>query len=132
MNILKNIENNFHNTFLLKKVINMTTQKRMTIPIFNYKLTVVIYDDWNEVSYLDSDENRNYPSKGFTKWQYGSALVAINAKHGSTIVHEAEHVKNLIWEYIGYTPMVDNDEVDQHLHTYIYEQIKKVLNKHMV
>ena len=76
----------------------MITQKRMIIPIFNYKLSVVIYDDWDEVSHLDSDENRNYPPKGFTKWQYGSALVAVDAKHGSTIVHEAEHVKNLIWE----------------------------------
>lgn len=46
----------------------MITQKKMLIPIFNYKLAVVIYDDWDEVSHLDSDENRKYPPKGFTKW----------------------------------------------------------------
>jgi hypothetical protein len=27
--------------------------------------------------------------------------------------------------------MVDNDEVDQYLHTYIYEVILKALNKHL-
>lgn len=108
----------------------MVTQKRMIIPIFNYKLAVVIYDDWDEVRHLDSDENRNYPPKGFTKWQYGSALVAINAKHGSTIVHEAEHVKNLIWEYIGYRPQADNDEVDAYLLTYIYNKMTDVFYKH--
>lgn len=30
---------------------------------------------------------------------------------GSSIVHEAEHIKNHIWQYIGYTPQRDNDEV---------------------
>lgn len=108
----------------------MVTQKRMVIPIFNYKLSIVIYDDWDEVSHLDSDEDSNYPPKGFTKWQYGAALVAINAKHGSTIVHEAEHVKNLIWEYIGYRPQADNDEVDAYLLTYIYNKITDVFYKH--
>lgn len=106
----------------------MVTRKRMIIPIFNYKLEVFIYDDWDEVRFLDSDEK--YPPKGFTKWQYGSALVAINAKYGSTIVHEAEHIKNLIWEYIGYRPQSDNDEVDAYLLTYIYNKIIDVFYKH--
>ena len=108
----------------------MITQKRMTIPIFNYKLCIVIYDSWDEVNYLDSNKNRDYPPKGFTKWQYGSALVAINSKQESTIVHEAEHIKNLVWEYIGYKPQADNDEVDAYLLTYIYNKIIEVFYKH--
>lgn len=108
----------------------MITQKKMIVPIFNYKLTIVIYDDWNEVSHLDSNNDSNYPPKGFTKWQYGASLVAIDTKYNSTIVHEAEHVKNLIWEYIGYKPQADNDEVDAYLLTYIYEKIMEVYNKH--
>lgn len=31
----------------------MVTRKRMIIPIFNYKLEVFIYDDWDEVAFLD-------------------------------------------------------------------------------
>lgn len=48
----------------------------------------------------------------------------------SSIVHEAEHVKNRIWEYIGYTPQRDNDEVDAHLLTYIYDKIASIFYKH--
>lgn len=108
----------------------MITQKRMTVPIFNYKLVIVIYDDYDEVKHFDSDEDTNHPPKGFTRWQYGSALVAVDVNHGSTIVHEAEHIKNLIWEYIGYRPQADNDEVDAYLLTYIYDKITDVFYKH--
>ena len=48
----------------------------------------------------------------------------------NSIVHEAEHVKNLIWEYIGYRPQSDNDEVDAYLLTYIYNKIIDVFYKH--
>lgn len=108
----------------------MITQKRLIVPIFNYKLSIVIFDDWEEVKHLDCEETRSYPPAGFTKWSYGSALVVIDAKRGSTIVHEAEHVKNLIWEYIGYRPQIDNDEVDAYLLTYIYNKITDVFYKH--
>lgn len=48
----------------------------------------------------------------------------------SSIVHEAEHIKNHIWQYIGYTPQRDNDEVDAYLLTYIYDKITQVFYKH--
>jgi hypothetical protein len=107
----------------------MITQKKMTIPIFDYKLDIIIYDNWEEIKHLD-DTTSIYPPRGLTKWQHGSALVAIDSKYKSTIVHEAEHIKNLIWEYIGYKPQIDNDEVDAYLLTYIYEKIADVFYKH--
>lgn len=45
-------------------------------------------------------------------------------------LHEAEHIKNHIWQYIGYTPQRDNDEVDAYLLTYIYDKITQVFYKH--
>ena len=59
-----------------------------------------------------------------------ASLVAINSKRGSSIIHEAEHIKNSIWRYIGYTPQEDNDEVDAYLITYIYDKITSVFYKH--
>lgn len=53
-----------------------------------------------------------------------------SALRGSSIVHEAEHIKNHIWQYIGYTPQRDNDEVDAYLLTYIYDKITQVFYKH--
>lgn len=109
----------------------MITQRKLTVPIFNYKLTVLIYDDWNEVRHLDlNDRDSKYAPAGFTTYQYGAALVAINSKRGSSIIHESEHVKNLIWEYIGYTPQANNDEVDAYLLTYIYNKITEIFYKH--
>lgn len=102
----------------------MVLQRKMTIPIFNYKLTVLIYDDYSEIEHLF--EPVSTPPKGTTATTYGAALVAIHYKQESTIAHEAEHVKNSIWEFIGYIPQRDNDEVDAYLLTYIYEKIKAV------
>ena len=105
----------------------MITRKKMNIPIFDYGLTVIVYDDWDEIKHLFDG---NPEPKAITRFKYGAALVAVNANYGSSIVHEAEHVKNAIWEYIGYKPMADNDEVDAYLLTYIYKKITDVYYKH--
>ena len=108
----------------------MITQRKITIPIFDFKLTIVIFDDWRELEGFLTPEEFEIESRAVTVSQYGAALVAVNSKRGSSIVHEAGHIKNAIWRYIGYTPMRDNDEVDQYLVTYIYNKIVDVFYKH--
>lgn len=108
----------------------MITQKRIIIPIFDYKLTVVIFDKWEELHKFLPKEEMEEEAKAITISQYGASLVAINSKRASSIVHEAEHVKNHIWNYIGYTPQANNDEVDAYLLTYIYNKITDVFYKH--
>lgn len=105
----------------------MVTQRNFVIPIFNYKLTVIIFDNWGEVKHLFND---TVEPKGITEIGFGKSITAINSKRGSTIVHEAEHIKNAIWDYIGYTPQRNNDEVDAYLVTYIYNKIVDVFYKH--
>lgn len=105
----------------------MVTQKKINIPIFDYKLTIVIFDKWEEVEHLFDGGPE---PRAITKSQYGASLVAVNSKRESSIIHEAEHVKNAIWEFIGYSPQVDNDEVDAYLLTYIYIKILEVFRKH--
>ena len=49
----------------------MVTKKKMTVPIFDYRLTILIYDSWDEVSYLfDSGPE----PLAITRFQYGAAL----------------------------------------------------------
>lgn len=108
----------------------MITQKKMIVPIFDYKLTIVIFDKWEELDRLLPKEEMEQEAKAITISQYGASLVAVNSKRGSSIVHEAEHIKNHIWNYIGYTPQRDNDEVDAYLLTYIYNKITDVFYKH--
>jgi hypothetical protein len=105
----------------------MITKKKMIIPIFDYRLTVIIFDKWEEVSYLFDGGPE---PKAITASGHGVSMVAVNSKRGSSIIHEAEHVKNALWRYIGYTPMRDNDEVDAYLLTYIYNKITDVFYKH--
>lgn len=106
----------------------MITKRRINIPIFNYRLLIIIYDKWEEVK----DMHRgNVESKAFTRiFPDGYSMVVINSKEEASIIHEAEHVKNAIWEFIGYSPQVDNDEVDAYLLTYIYIKILEVFRKH--
>lgn len=59
--------------------------------------------------FLPSEEMSN-EAKAITIDQYGSSLVAVNFRSGSSIAHEAVHIKNAIWRYIGYEPQRDNDD----------------------
>ena len=108
----------------------MITQKKMIIPIFNYKLTVVIFDKWEECSKFLPEEEMKVEANAITIMEHGAALVAVNSKRDSSMVHEAEHIKNAIWNYIGYTPQRDNDEVDAYLLAYIYKKIAEIFYKH--
>lgn len=103
----------------------MVTQKKINIPIFDYKLTIVIFDKWEEVEHLFDGGPE---PRAIVKSQYGASLVAVNSKSESSIVHEAEHIKNNIWDFIGYRPQRDNDEVDAYLITYIYNKIVDVFH----
>lgn len=95
----------------------MITQKKIIVPIFDYKLTIVIFDKWEELDRFLPKEEMKQEANAITISQYGASLVAVNSKRGSSIVHEAEHIKNNIWNYIGYIPQRDNDEVDAYLLT---------------
>lgn len=106
----------------------MITKRKLVIPIFEYKLTICIYDKWDEVKQYASDSNKR--ALGITVITDGAALLAVQSDKQSTVVHECEHVKNAIWDYIGYHPLPGNDEVDAYLITFIYENVKQVFDKH--
>jgi len=79
----------------------MITKKKLVVPIFEYKLTIIIFDDWRELEPYLPEEEFKVPAKAITLSQYGASMVMIDAKHGSSIVHEAVHVKN---RYRGIIP----------------------------
>lgn len=111
----------------------MITQKKIKIPIFDYKLDIIIFDDWEELKKVAPDVSLHVDYARAITLTYPSlwkSVVAVDYKYASSITHEAEHVKNAIWKAIGYTPQADNDEVDAYLITYIYEKIAEVYYKH--
>lgn len=110
----------------------MITHKKIIIPIFEYRLSIFITDTWDEViSKLPVTDINVKTARAVTmsNAEFGS-VVAVLADCQSSIVHEAMHIKDEIWKFIGYTPQADNDEVDAYLITYIYEKIMEVFTKH--
>lgn len=110
----------------------MVTKRKLKIPIFNYYMTILIYDYWEDLIDYIPKEVYDDPGKGVTIEYDNYCVVCCPTNSGSTIAHESGHIANLVWKYIGYTPMRDNDEVNQYLVAYIYEEIEKVINKHLV
>lgn len=111
----------------------MVTQRKINIPIFDYKLTIIITDTWDEVRNRLPDTNINLNSARaitMSNRDIGGSIVAVLSDCLSSVVHECVHIKNGIWNYIGYRPQADNDEVDAYLITYIYERIMEVFRKH--
>lgn len=63
----------------------MITKRRINIPIFNYRLLIIIYDKWEEVK----DMHRgNVEPKAFTRiFPDGYSMVVINSKEEASIIH---------------------------------------------
>lgn len=110
----------------------MLTEKAFKVPIYDYRVEVVIFDDFKEVM-------NKYPHiatremKGCAAECIGLPVSKLIVPHNdkSTLVHELEHIKNIIWKHIGYTPQVGNDEPDAYLMSYLVEQTDKVIDKHL-
>lgn len=60
----------------------MITKGRM---IVDYKLTIVIFDDWEGLKDYLPEEDFEVEAKAITISTYGVSLVAINSKGGSSI-----------------------------------------------
>ena len=110
----------------------MITEKSFIIPIYDFKVEVSVFDSLSEA-------NKKYPefmtlgTKACTIEYFTDSKVKliVPSYRYSSVVHELEHVKNLIWKAKGYKPQEDNDEPDAYLIEYIYERVDKIIKKHL-
>lgn len=110
----------------------MITEGKFKDPIYEFTVKVVIFDDIKEVldrynGIIDSSMS------GCTIEHIGRPRceLVIPCDRMSTVVHELEHLKNLIWKYIGYTSQPGNDEPDAYMMSFLFEQVEKILKKHL-
>ena len=108
----------------------MITKKKITIPIFGYKLTIIIFDEMSDLHGQIPEHHIYGDFRGLAYGEDFSGVVCIGSKYGSTIAHESLHMVNAVWKAIGYEPQRDNDEVSAYLLTYIYEKIVDVFYLH--
>ena len=107
----------------------MITKKTINIPIFRLKLKIVVVDDIEEALEIDTNINTEADSLVIDH-NNGTATVVIASNDMSIIAHECLHVKNAVWNRIGYSPNPLNDEVDAYLLDYIMAEVLKVVEKH--
>ena len=107
----------------------MITKKNINIPIFRLKLKIVVVDDIEEALEIDTNINTEADSLVIDH-NNGTAIVVIASNDMSIIAHECLHVKNAVWNRIGYSPNPVNDEVDAYLLDYIMAEVLKVVEKH--
>ena len=101
----------------------------INIPIFRLKLKIVVVDDIEES--LDIDPNIDTTADSCVMDNNnGTATIVIASNDMSVIAHECLHVKNAVWNRIGYSPNPVNDEVDAYLLDYIMAEVLKVIEKH--
>lgn len=107
----------------------MITKKTINIPIFRLKLNIVVVDNIKEALEIDSNIDTRADSL-VINYNNGTVTIIIASNDISVIAHECLHVKNAVWNRIGYSPNPVNDEVDAYLLDYIITEVLKVVEKH--
>lgn len=108
----------------------MLTEKIVKIPIYRYTLKIVVSDTYKEISDKYPEVGSD-TSKGVSVDYGDKGMICVPPKDLVTAVHECEHIKNMIWKRIGYTPIIDNDEPDAYLIECIFDEVIKVIEKHL-
>lgn len=108
----------------------MITERKFKVPIYDYTVYVMIVDKMEEA--VEKHSEIKDSMFGCTL-EYSNPFCKIIIPHNlsSTLIHELEHVKNIIWKWIGYTPQSGNDEPDAYLMGYLYEQVDKIRKLHL-
>lgn len=110
----------------------MITEKSFIVPIYDFKVEVIIFDNLKEVQ-RKFPEYMNEGTKACTLEYINDSRckIIIPSYKYASVVHELEHVKNLIWKAKGYKPSEDNDEVDAYLLEYLYSKVDKIIRRHL-
>lgn len=108
----------------------MITEKTILIPIYRHRLRICVCDSINEA--IDKYPEIPSNSEACTiTYNEGNTLVVVEPNNIPVIVHECEHIKNDVWIRIGHVPDLKNQETDAYLIEHIFEEIMKVVRKHL-
>lgn len=110
----------------------MLTEKNIHIPIYDFKVEICVFSDIKEAKekypeYIEDEISAcTLEYRGCSKCK-----LIIPCNDYPSVVHELEHVKNLVWKTKGYTPQNNNDEPDAYLIGWLFGQVDKVIKKHL-
>lgn len=110
----------------------MKTTKKIKIPIYDFTIYVTIFDKWEEVTKYYTG-NKEVEREGFTlvnNLDVNTLKFYVNVECPSCIIHEIIHIKNIIFDIIGYHPNSEYDEPEAYLVQYLYKKIIDIYYKH--
>lgn len=110
----------------------MITEKSFIVPIYDFKVEVSVFDNLSEA--IDKyPEFMTAGTKACTiEYSDNSKIKLIVPSYKySSVVHELEHAKNLVWKAKGYKPQEDNDETDAYLIEYLYDRVDRIIRKYL-
>lgn len=109
----------------------MITKKTFLVPIFKQSVIVIVFDDYEELikKYPEIKERRFF---GLTiENENFDHKIIIPPNNAPIIVHEVEHLKNIILRNIGHIPDNSNDEIDAYLVEYLLKRILRITQMHL-
>jgi len=121
----------------------MIQKKAIRLHPYGQKLLIVVSDNVEEIRKVlpEWDDEPPYAHTFQTKDIHKKTVFAMvlnpfgKPKVGekpmclNTIAHEAVHITNKLFDYIGYTPEIDNDEPQAYMVDYIVNETVKALDK---
>lgn len=110
----------------------MITERKITIPIYEVPVKIVIFDKEKEVR----DKYPEFFSEGtkactVENFETGDLILILPSYRMSDIAHEGLHLMNCIYRQKGIQPQRDNDEHEAYLIGYIFMRIEKILYEHL-
>jgi hypothetical protein len=111
---------------------------RIVVPIFNVPVFIHLCDDVNE--FLKQRGHETKPDKivpACTFYEYDKygdiRFFSVFDRYymggySLLIVHETVHLVNMIFQYAGIKPDLDNDELQAYLTEFIFGKIQKYIN----
>jgi hypothetical protein len=115
----------------------MIHRKRERFPIYtSIFLDIVIADTSKEVNELFENKKQEefyacVSKESFefdNRWFHGITIVLCTEQDEITpsiIVHEAVHIKNMLWDYLGIKSKYKNDEHEAYFIEWLFEEISK-------
>lgn len=110
----------------------MITEKTIHIPVWDFRVEICVFDTIEEAQKKYPEFMTDSLLACTVEYLHNpKCKLIIPSYNYSDVVHELEHVKNLVWKYKGYKPQEDNDEPDAYLMGWLFEQVDKIIRKHL-
>lgn len=108
----------------------MITVNKSKVPVYDIDFEMYVFDTWEELVQIIPAFKKFEKSQGITISNGHNIKAAVKYGKSNICVHESEHVKNFIMDFIGKIPSYVDDEPDAYLITLICDMVYDTYYNH--